>query len=441
MKRKLTCRHVAAVWAVAAAWSALAAAPVYEPKDADVAPDAITCRRTGTSALSDEAFAQRGFWKVQNYEGKLGIEVGGVRDGARGFCLDGSKKTCDTAWNATSGKIPLKGPGRRYRLSFCVDTSVAIRLPNSDGETWRSAIFWQDADTHRVIRGFHFIAVSTDEDCRFWEPQVSFAAGALEAAHEDDPRRAIFFFQHPHLTDTVYGSIVWGERDLNPTLYNYPQVIDFSGHSHVPINDPRSIHQDYVTSVGTGTFSYFEMDEFDKICGTFPPDAGEAAQMQIVEAFDDGSVLIKPWDVLTGQPFHEGWTVERPWDPASFVYTRPIRYRFAENQKPRFPEGAVLTAEQTEAGFRLTFDHAEKVMGSDGREEDVDDYVITVRDGDGILCRRFVIWSPYYLTRRPEKMSYDFPKLKKGVYTVAVKARGFWRNESEDCLEAELIVE
>ena len=302
-------------------------------------------------------------------------------------------------------------------------------------------IFGQDADTHRVIRGFHFIAVSTDEDCRFWEPQVSFAAGALEAAHEDDPRRAVFFFQHPHLTDTVYGSIVWGERDLNPTLYNYPQVIDFSGHSHVPINDPRSIHQDYVTSVGTGTFSYFEMDEFDKICGTFPPDAGEAAQMQIVEAFDDGSVLIKPWDVLTGQPFHEGWTVERPWDPASFVYTRPIRYRFAENQKPRFPEGAVLTAEQTEAGFRLTFDHAEKVMGSDGREEDVDDYVITVRDGDGILCRRFVIWSPYYLTRRPEKMSYDFPKLKKGVYTVAVKARGFWRNESEDCLEAELTVE
>ena len=42
-------------------------------------------------------------------------------------------------------------------------------------------IFGQDADTHRVIRGFHFIAVSTDEDCRFWEPQVTFAAKALEA--------------------------------------------------------------------------------------------------------------------------------------------------------------------------------------------------------------------------------------------------------------------
>ena len=38
-------------------------------------------------------------------------------------------------------------------------------------------------------------------------------------------------------------------------------------------------------------------------------------------------------------------------------------------------------------------------------------------------------------------MTYDFPRLKKGVYTVAVKARGFWRNESEDCLEAVLTVE
>ena len=126
--------------------------PVYDVKDADVLSDAVTCRRVGKPAIAGDAFARREFWTTQNYEKRLGIEVGGVRDGTRGLCLDGSAKTCDTAWNATSGKIPLAGTGRRYRLGFRIDTTVAIRLPNSDGETWRSTIFWQDANGKEISR-------------------------------------------------------------------------------------------------------------------------------------------------------------------------------------------------------------------------------------------------------------------------------------------------
>ena len=153
MNRKWNCRHaMAAACSFSAAWTALAAAPAYEPKDADVASEAVTCRRVGKPALSGDAFAQRELWKTQNYEKKLGIEVGGTRDGMRGICLDGSAKTCDTAWNATSSKIPLSGAGRRYRLGFRIDTTVAIQLPNSDGETWRSAVFWQDANGKEISR-------------------------------------------------------------------------------------------------------------------------------------------------------------------------------------------------------------------------------------------------------------------------------------------------
>ena len=213
-----------------------------------------------------------------------------------------------------------------------------------------------------------------------------------------------------------------------PILVNYPQIIDFSGHSHAPINDPRSIHQDHLTSVGTGTFSYFELDEFDKICGTFPPGKEIAAQMQIVEAFDDGSVLIKPYDVISGKFFHDGWTVERPWDPDTFVYTREKRIRAAE--PPFFAPGARLTAEQTAEGLAIAFDHA------CGGKEDVNDYVVTVRK-NGIVERRFVLWSPYFLTDRPEKMEAVVPALPEGTYTVTVRARGFWYNSSENALETE----
>ena len=104
-------------------------------------------------------------------------------------------------------------------------------------------LFDQPADTHRVIKGFHFISVTTTEGCKFRQPQLDFAARELAIARDDAPRKPIFFFQHPHLSDTVYGSIGWGQGALMPVLVNYPQIIDFSGHSHAPINDPRNVHQ------------------------------------------------------------------------------------------------------------------------------------------------------------------------------------------------------
>ena len=294
-------------------------------------------------------------------------------------------------------------------------------------------VFGQEADTHRVIRGFHFISVSTTEECHFRKPQIEFAERALELAREDDPEKPIFFFQHPHLTGTVYGSIFWGERDLIPTLLHYPQIIDFSGHSHASINDPRSIHQDYLTSVGTGTFSYFEMDEFDKPYGTFPPEAGTAAQMQIVEAYGDGSVLIRPYDVITGQFFNDGWLVEKPWDPSTFAYTR--EKRTANAPQAHFGPEADLSVRQTAGGFAVLFDQAEEAA-----KGEVNDYLIEVRDPEGRLERRYALWAPYYLMNRTDRMRYTFPPLKPGAHTVTVTARGFWKNESINRLEAQIAV-
>ena len=318
-------------------------------------------------------------------------------------------------------------PGTAVNLSMA---SHEYHEPHGEEGARRffAEVFGQDADTHRVIRGHHFISVTTTDGNRFHEPQFSFIRRALAEARADTPEKAIFFFQHPDQKNTVYGSIDWGNYDLITTLMNTPQVIDFSGHSHAPANDPRSIHQEHFTSVGLGSFRDLELDEFDKIYGTFPPDRDIAAQMQIVEAFDDGSVWIRPYDVIAGRFFHDGWLVEKPWDPDSFVYTRAKRIR--EAVPPCFPEEASLSAEQTGDGLRIAFDHA------DGGGEDVNDYLITVRDKGGYVARRFSVWSPYYLSARPEKMTLTVPPLGPGDYTVTVRARGFWYNESENVLTA-----
>ena len=150
------------------------ATPVYEAKNADVLPDALRCRLAGTPVLSEDVFALRDFWTLANYDNRLDISVGG-RDGStsrpngravgaslpesavgtslpEGLCLNGSAKTCDTAWSATSGKIPLKGVGRRYRLGFSIDTTITIKLSNSDGENWRSTIFWYGAGGKEIAK-------------------------------------------------------------------------------------------------------------------------------------------------------------------------------------------------------------------------------------------------------------------------------------------------
>ncbi|MCL2300605.1 MAG: metallophosphoesterase [Firmicutes bacterium] len=285
-------------------------------------------------------------------------------------------------------------------------------------------IFGQAPDMHEVIQGYHFISLSSTRGTNFDSEKRGWAAAQLALAAADDPRRPIFFFQHPHVTGTVYGSIAWGEDELYPLLMNYPQVIDFSGHSHAPINDPRSIHQDYFTSLGCGTLAYFENDEFDKYYGTCPPapEGRRAAQMLFVEADVVGRVRITPYDILTDQAFPYVWDVPAAWDPASYQYTNAKRRAAA--LPPYFPEGATWHVENN----TLTFDQA------NARQDYVNDYRVRLRHG-GVLVRQIALWSYYYVIPMPETLSLPLEGLSPGEeYDVEITARGFWENESENKL-------
>lgn len=292
-------------------------------------------------------------------------------------------------------------------------------------------IFGMHYDAHKVINGFHFISVSSTRGCNFDEPQLTFAKNALAEAAEDNPDAPIFFFQHPHISDTVYGSINWGDDALYPILMNYPQVIDFSGHSHAPINDPRSIHQKHFTSLGTGSLSYFELDEFDKYYGTVPPDDENCAQFYIVEADAQNRVRILPYDILTENFFPCIREIEKPSDPDTFTYTDK---RYNTTVKPHFADNAKAVVEKAEDGVVITFDQAEI------SEDMVDDYKIVVRDSANRVVKQLTAWSHYYLYNMPETVSVPVKELKAGKYTAKITANGFWRNESDNSLTIEFNV-
>lgn len=313
--------------------------------------------------------------------------------------------------------------GTPYRLT------MASHEYHGDGEENArkrfAEIFGLPTDTHEVINGFHFIAVTTTHGCDFHEEQLTFAADELKKAAADDPRKPIFFFQHPHLTDTVYGGIYWADEKLIPILMNYPQVIDFSGHSHAPINDPRSIFQDHFTAFGCGSMSYFEMEEFDKIDGTFPPDKEQCAQMLIVEADARNRVRVYPYDVLTDHFFPQTWRIDVPSEPSTFLYTDA---RYKTTAVPAFDAQAVLTAEAGETDVTLTFPQAKPDADSDY----VNAYLIVIRSADtGAIVRQAGIYSGCHLYDMPPTRTQKVDGLQPDTaYTAEVFPEGFFRNRN-----------
>ena len=289
-------------------------------------------------------------------------------------------------------------------------------------------------DPHVVINGFHIIGVSPRDTNYYHAPQIRWLKNELKAAAEDAPGMPIFTFRHHHIKDTVYVSRSWYTPDyaiLRKTLGAYPQVIDFSGDSHGPMNNPLSIWQEECTFLNTGTLYYFEMER-GMTGGTLPPGKENAAQYYIVEADAEGRVLIQPYNLLTDDFFKTPsntddpdeqlrYWIEKPSDPSTFLYT-PARGETAS--APYFPEGSALTLTNlTDTSVTVTVPQAKDdqciysyrlVAESEGRSKEVK------------------FFSEYYFEPMPETVTYTVKGLRDGAScTVSVYPVNAWGVEGE----------
>ena len=321
-------------------------------------------------------------------------------------------------------------PGTRTLLSVA-SHEYGSGIPETHERMKR--LFNMDPHMHITVNGYHFISVAPERGTYYGKAQQEYAFRELQKAFDDDPEKAIFFFQHAHINNTVYGSYDWGEKELIPVLMNYPQIIDFSGHSHAPINDPRNVHQEYFTCFGTGSLSYTELDEFDKYYGTVPPDCREFAQYLIVEVDEDKTVTVKAFDIITDDFFPCDRVIRPPFTPENFVYTDR---RYLTQVKPYFEENTPISVLVKGRDAEITFAQAKC------DEERVNDYLVTVtRKSDGRILRRVAAWSGYYRTNMPKTVTVPVPALPAGEYTATVVARGFWKNVSDNALTVDLSIE
>lgn len=266
-------------------------------------------------------------------------------------------------------------------------------------------------DNSYVVNGYHFILCSYDEDGHSFDSKRAWLNNEIKAAVKDTGDKPVFVFQHPAPFATVYGSVNWGDITVPMVLSKYHQVVDFSGHSHYPVNDPRSIWQGGYTSLGCGTLSYFET-ELDGIAGNFPYNTEMAAQFYIVEADADGNVRIKAYDLITDQWFDLDYYLT---DLAERNYEYSYLRLKMIDKAPVFPENTEVTT--------LINDNGETILHFTGADDRfvTESYKISVtRNGLKVFDDNFSAKYMYLF----EEDSYDvnLGMLKSGKYKVQIVA-------------------
>ena len=247
--------------------------------------------------------------------------------------------------------------------TVCINIHGNHEFKNDNYREYFIRNFGYDPNTVTEINGFSCIAFSGERSATEWTftpNSLKWLSDEIGKAEQTANGKAIFVFNHPHPWGTVYGSTVWGDPQLNVVLANHTAVVDFSGHSHFPLNDPRSINQTTYTAFGCGAMATFELDN-NYIPGQHPDGYDPAAQMCVIEADNDGSVRIRGYDLLSDTYICE-YYIDDVNDKDSFPYT--FKNMYAHDTRPVFPEDASAAARKNENGeWVISFDEAAAAPG------------------------------------------------------------------------------
>ncbi len=300
-----------------------------------------------------------------------------------------------------------------------------------DALTFFESLSGLTTDFHHVLNGFHFIGISTthdkDTDVKYTAEQLSWLNVQLAQAAAENPAKPIFVTHHEHVADTVYGSREalgegWGTPEFYDILANYSQVVDFSGHSHYPLNDPRSIWQGDFTALGTGTMDYFEFT-VDDVRTVHPKNNKKAAQMWVVEADANNRLKLRGYD-LVGDTFVCEYLIENPADKTTFTYTP--EQMAANATAPVFTPGSDVKTKKLIDGTRGVDIPA--ASSTDGNIVFI--YRVYVLDEAGNPVSDFWELSGYYFSPPPATVRVNIGKLEKGTYTLNAVAENAYGLQS-----------
>lgn len=284
----------------------------------------------------------------------------------------------------------------------------------------------QETDFHRVIGGYHFIGISTSRMKKHFNSafQKIWLKKELDKAVKDTPDKPVFVMHHEHIKYTVFGSYDedgWGKLLFADLLKKYPNVVDFSGHSHYPVNDPRSVWQKEYTAIGTGSLKYTELtvDGKQKV---HPPLYDECANFLIVEMDKDSNLRIFGVDCIAGQMLCE-YYLKNPADKNNREYE--LEKQLSRSHPPVFDGEAAITIDENDSVYTAVYPAAESDCGFP-----VFIYRASVENSEGKALKSIKTIPTYYLYGEESTLSTCLGILPKGKYIVKVLAENVYGDQS-----------
>ena len=344
---------------------------------------------------------------------------------------DGTKTEFDKFSKAV--KDSLKGDTRF--LGVVAKNHDGYKMSRTELRDYYNKDTGNDADFNVVINGYHFIGLSASPNNaeHYDKAQIKWLDEQLKNATAENPDKPVFVMHHEHNRDTVYGSSSydgWGVTFFNDTLKKYPQVVDFSGHSHYPLNDPRSIWQGEYTAIGTGAIYYSEFT-IDLKRTYHPADSNDTATCWIAEVDAANRLRLRGMDVEAGECLCE-YILENPANPENREYTPEKRK--AASKAPEFDKDAKAEVTATPGGCRITVPAA---ASKDGMPVVL--YRANAKNSLGIKSADTWTLPSYYRAVEQDEIELNLFGLPKGDYTVSVVAENAYGGDSE-ALEATVTV-
>ena len=353
------------------------------------------------------------------------------------FAGDIADNGSEMLWNAFKEELYNRKDENTEALIVMGNHDFRSYFDNSESRF--SELFNTPSDFHKVINGFHFICLSPSDETSFSKEKVEWLDKELEQASIADPNKPIFVMQHMNVAGTIVGSDGWGVSNLTGVLSKYPQVVDFSGHSHFSIKDPRSIYQGSFTALGTGTMFYYEtgllgykktglypIDEF----GSFSESAQNAlsgVEFYIVEVDKENAVRITGVDLISNTIILR-YGIKNPSNKDSFTYTSK---RFNESSSPYFLDDYEIEATIYDDSFILKVSQAYS-------HDLIESYSFEVVDEENNK-KMFYTLSGYYMYPMPEYVMVTLNGLKSATkYTINIYAITCYGNRNDKPLSITL---
>jgi len=351
----------------------------------------------------------------------------------------------------SGAKYRAEENNNRYGPKSIAETEAKMHTYGGDA--------YEEIDVHLVIGGYHFLALNMDMydgtaalATKFSAQKLAWLETELAKAAADDPtgKKPIFVFQHMPATGTVNetgahtpdGSRKSSDDNLEAIFNQYPQVVDFAGHTHCPITDPRSIWQGGFTAINTASLAYLGVPIMNHptyskknvvaldnkgswAYGDIETSVRNAKLYYFVEVNAENELRLVIYN-LASESVLMTIDIGGVGDTSKFTFTKNRKLR---SEAPVFPAGAALKATTTTT-TSVILDIPQASC-----PDTVNNYRCDVYKGDQLVKSVYRLACQYLGSAAPAVITAPITGLTPGAtYTVKVTPVNTWGIEGESPL-------